>query len=150
MTFPMPLMPPYIPDIVLETVIIILMTMTLQPLDQAIYTLIQRQWESRCFQPCSQVETEAREARRLPRSHSSFHCTAATLLSQLFNNSIFNRDFPGGGPVDKNLPPNAGDSGSIPGPGRSHLPCSNRACGPQLQSPRALEPRAPEQEKQWQ
>ena len=33
-------------------------------------------------------------------------------------------DFPGG-PVVKNLPANAGDMGSIPGPGRSHVPPSN-------------------------
>ena len=37
--------------------------------------------------------------------------------------SIF-RDFPGG-TVVKNLPANAGDTGSIPGPGRSHMPWSN-------------------------
>ena len=30
-------------------------------------------------------------------------------------------DFPGG-TVDKNLPANAGDTGSTPGPGRFHLP----------------------------
>ena len=34
------------------------------------------------------------------------------------------RDFPGG-EVAKNLPANAGDTGSIPGPGRSHMPRSN-------------------------
>ena len=34
------------------------------------------------------------------------------------------RDFPGGAVV-KNLPANAGDMGSIPGPGRSHMPRSN-------------------------
>ena len=33
-------------------------------------------------------------------------------------------DFPGG-PVVKNLPCNAGDKGSIPGPGRSHMPRGN-------------------------
>ena len=33
-------------------------------------------------------------------------------------------DFPSG-LVDKNLPANAGDTGSIPGPGRSHMPQSN-------------------------
>ena len=33
-------------------------------------------------------------------------------------------DFPGG-TVVKNLPVNAGDMGSIPGPGRSHMPQSN-------------------------
>ena len=34
------------------------------------------------------------------------------------------RDFPGGSVV-KNPPANAGDTGSIPGPGRSHMPQSN-------------------------
>ena len=34
------------------------------------------------------------------------------------------RDFPGGAVV-KNPPANAGDTGSIPGPGRSHMPQSN-------------------------
>ena len=33
-------------------------------------------------------------------------------------------DFPGGSVV-KNPPANAGDTGSIPGPGRSHMPQSN-------------------------
>ena len=32
--------------------------------------------------------------------------------------------FPGGAVV-KNLPANAGDTGSSPGPGRSHMPRSN-------------------------
>ena len=34
------------------------------------------------------------------------------------------RDFPGGA-VAKNLPANARDMGSSPGPGRSHIPRSN-------------------------
>ena len=42
-------------------------------------------------------------------------------------------DFPGGAVV-KNLPANAGDTGSIPGPGRSHMPWSNEARAPQLLS----------------
>ena len=33
-------------------------------------------------------------------------------------------DFPGGAVV-KNPPASAGDTGSSPGPGRSHMPCSN-------------------------
>ena len=37
---------------------------------------------------------------------------------------IKNRDFPGGAVV-KNLPANAEDMGSSPGPGRSHMPRSN-------------------------
>ena len=44
--------------------------------------------------------------------------------------------FPGG-TADKNLPANAGDTGSIPGPGRSHMLRSNKAREPQLLSPHA-------------
>jgi len=33
-------------------------------------------------------------------------------------------DFPGG-PVVKDLPAKVGDTGSIPGPGRSHIPWGN-------------------------
>ena len=67
------------------------------------------------------------------------------------------QDFPGGAVV-KNLPANAEDTGSIPGPGRSHMPWSNWARAPQLLSPRAAtteahapRARAPQQEKppQW-
>ena len=39
-------------------------------------------------------------------------------------------DFPGG-TVDRNPPANAGDMGSIPGPGRFHMPWSNPARAPQ-------------------
>ena len=42
-------------------------------------------------------------------------------------------DFPGG-PVVKSLPTNAGDMGSIPGLGRSHMPWDNQADVPQLLS----------------
>ena len=38
--------------------------------------------------------------------------------------------FPGSSVV-KNLPANAGDTGSIPDLGRSHMPQSNKACAPQ-------------------
>ena len=37
---------------------------------------------------------------------------------------IFSWDFPGGAVVG-NLPANAGDTGSSPGPGRSHMPRKN-------------------------
>ena len=47
--------------------------------------------------------------------------------------------FPGGAVV-KNPPANAGDTGSSPGPGRSHMPRSNKACKPQLLKPTRLEP----------
>ena len=47
-----------------------------------------------------------------------------------------------GGAVVKNLPANAGDTGSSPGPGRSHMLGRNKACAPQLLSlcSRAREP----------
>ena len=47
-----------------------------------------------------------------------------------------NLDFPGG-TVVKNPPANAGDMGSSPGPGRSHMPRSNKARAPQLLSLRS-------------
>ena len=37
----------------------------------------------------------------------------------------------------KNPPANTGDTGSIPGPGRSHMPWSNKVCAPQLLSLRS-------------
>ena len=40
----------------------------------------------------------------------------------------------------KNLPVNAGDTGSIPGPGRFHMPQSNMSMGHKYWSLRALEP----------
>ena len=56
--------------------------------------------------------------------------------------------FPGGTVVE-NPPANAGDTGSSPGPGRSHMPQSNEAHAPQLLSlcsraraPQLLSPRA--------
>ena len=75
------------------------------------------------------------------------------------------RDFPGGAMV-KNPPATAGDTGTIPGRGRSHMLRSNqahapqllslrsRACRPELLSPHAAtaeasmpRARAPQQEK---
>ena len=50
--------------------------------------------------------------------------------------NITQRDFHGGAVV-KNLPANAGDTGSSPGPGRSHMPRSNSARAPQLLSLRS-------------
>ena len=54
-------------------------------------------------------------------------------------------DFPGG-PVVKNLPANAGDTGLIAGLGRVHVPPSNQAREPQLQSLSTWRP-APQLEK---
>ena len=52
----------------------------------------------------------------------------------------FLKTFSGGlpcGAVVKNPPGNAGNTGSSPGPGRSHMPWSNKAHAPQLLSPRS-------------
>ena len=86
-----------------------------------------------------------------------------------FFKTVLSRDFLGGAVV-KNPPANAGDMGSSPGLGRSHMPQSNKACvsqllslrtrahKAQLLSPRAAtieawvpRARAPQQEKppQW-
>ena len=56
-------------------------------------------------------------------------------------NTENSREFPGGSVV-KNLPANAGDTGSILGPGGSHMLQSNEVCVPQLLSlcPRARAP----------
>ena len=43
-------------------------------------------------------------------------------------------------PVVKNMPCNAGDTGSVPGLGRSQMPQSNEACEPQQLKPTSLEP----------
>ena len=45
-----------------------------------------------------------------------------------------------GGAVAKNLPANAGDTGSIPHPGRSYMSRSKKARVPQLLSVSALDP----------
>ena len=55
-----------------------------------------------------------------------------------------NRDLPCGTAVE-NPPANAGDTGSSPGPGRSHMLLSNEARAPQLLSLRSRA-RAPQQE----
>ena len=52
------------------------------------------------------------------------------------NKQIIAKGFRGDSVV-KNPPASAGDTGSIPGPGRSHVPWNNEACAPQLPSPQA-------------
>ena len=54
-----------------------------------------------------------------------FDCTE-TIINQLLADPSkpYQRDFPGGAVVE-NPPANAGDMGSISGPGRSHMPRSN-------------------------
>ena len=56
------------------------------------------------------------------RQGAKDNCTHAQ-LGQIMNSKI-QKDFPGGAVV-KNTPANAGDTGSSPGPGRSHMPWSN-------------------------
>ena len=48
---------------------------------------------------------------------------ATKFMKWIQNNLLkeLSKDFPGS-PVFKNLPANAGDTGSIPGPGKSHVP----------------------------
>ena len=48
-----------------------------------------------------------------------------------FKHILWKEGFPGGSEV-RNLPANAGNMGSIPGPGRSHVPWDSWACAPQL------------------
>ena len=58
----------------------------------------------------------------------------------IFHNLIsYLSDFPRG-PVVKNPPANAGDMGSIPGPGRFHMMWSNYAHEPLLLEPVCPEP----------
>ena len=59
-----------------------------------------------------------------------YHLTLVRLA--IIKKSI-NRGFPGGAVVE-NLPANAGDTGSCPGLGRSHMPRSSYAREPQLLS----------------
>ena len=49
------------------------------------------------------------------------HFTRSSTQNELETEML---DFPGG-PVVKNPPANSGDTGSIPGPGTSHMPQSN-------------------------
>ena len=66
--------------------------------------------------------------------HSNAHATLFTigrmwkqpkcLLIDKWIKNMWHRGFPGGAVV-KNLPANAGDMGSSPGLGRSHMPWSN-------------------------
>ena len=62
---------------------------------------------------------------------NSFSETESTLDTHL---KYTTQDLPGV-PVVGSLPANAGDMGSVPGPERVHMPRSNQAHGPQLQSP---------------
>ena len=47
-----------------------------------------------------------------------------TTADEVFLSKYWTEGFPGGAVVE-NLPASAGDTGSSPGPGRSHMPQSN-------------------------
>ena len=59
--------------------------------------------------------------RQLTLEQHGFELHGSTYMHIFFNSK---QDFPGGAVV-KNLPANARDTGSSPGPGRSHVPRSN-------------------------
>ena len=88
---------------------------------------------------------------RMEKIHETFNKDLKELKSKqtVINNTITEikntlEGFPGG-TVVKNPPANAGDMGSSPGLGRSHMPRSNKARAPQLLSlrSRAREPQLP-------
>ena len=60
-------------------------------------------------------------------------CSYFLLTCWVFLINLFILGFPGGAVVE-NLPANAGDTGSSPGLGRSHMPRRNWSCEPQLLS----------------
>ena len=66
------------------------------------------------------------------------------IMNNIVSIGIYKKGFPGGAVVE-NPPANAGDMGSIPGPGKSHMPQSNQAHAPQLLSPCALGPAVTQQ-----
>ena len=81
-----------------------------------------------CHMRAWRVSACWQEASFLPCGPSSWDClnifTAwqSPFLRTWFKRQV--RDFPGGAVV-RNPPASAGDTGSIPGPGRSHMPPSN-------------------------
>ena len=64
---------------------------------------------------------------------------AVTVFEYFEEDNCLSWDFPGG-PVVKNLPANAGDMDSIPGPRRPTMPRGSWVGVPQLLSPQAPEP----------
>ena len=72
-------------------------------------------------------------------------CENPQTIKILIHERVF-RDF-SGGPVDKNPPASAEDTGSIPGPGRSHMPQSNSVLVLQRLTPMQPRAHALEQEK---
>ena len=78
------------------------------------------------------MDTGARRftAHKVTKSWTHKHLfISLSQLEQILDNLVFLD-----GSVVKNLPDNAGNMGSIPDPGRSHMPQSDKACAPQLLS----------------
>ena len=75
------------------------------------------------------------ETHVLEQFNSSLICKMGqtATLEDYFSQEMKHLGFPGGAVVE-NLPANAGDTGSSPGLGRSHVPRSNWAREPQLLS----------------
>ena len=81
-----------------------------------------------CWCPCCWSTDHTLRLTNLGDLQSSFK------IWTLWNNIIKNVEGFPGGTVVKNPPANAGDMGSCPGPGRSHMPRSGYAREPQLLS----------------
>ena len=65
---------------------------------------------------------------RLQHTQNIQHLDPVIPLLGIYSKKVIREGLPGG-TVVKNPPANAGDSGSSPGPGRSHMPWSNlRPC----------------------
>ena len=80
--------------------------------------------------PSFKVSSQPRNETQV--SHIAGRFFTKTLGKPSTHSNLFNKklsDFPGG-PVDRNLPANAGDPGSIPGPGRFHMPWATKPLSP--------------------
>ena len=74
----------------------------------------------------------------MPESYSlQLSSPPATTNEIMCQNKRKAEDFPGATGAN-NLPANAGDTSSIPGLGRSHMPWSNKVHVPELLSPHAV------------
>ena len=82
-----------------------------------------RNWTHVSYVSCTYEP--ARQAGSLPLAPPEMPPKRAGKSQDLGIKTVRERNFPGG-PVVKNLPKNAGDMNSIPGPGRSHMPQSNK------------------------
>ena len=78
-------------------------------------------------EPTTKITLPGKLYRQAKAKRIQHHQTSSTTNAKgtsLSGKQKKKRDFPGGAVV-KNPPANAGDTGSSPGPGRSHMPWSN-------------------------